>query len=550
MRVRTFLLIVCVGAVSFLGAVPAVAAGAESESVEIASSLETEAENEESSSLMEAETENGEAETGTEETQTEAFSVATETEESSSLVFSVENSQVYEGMDKSYSKGYSPTVGNGTVLLILPLQANGAVKDGTITVTPDLGETENSPFQYKNYQKTVKLTEEETKSGKSKSVYLFKLKLKLAEEYEEGIYPIVLTVQARGTDGTQVEQTFTIYVTLDVEDSEENGTEEETSGEAGADGEEAGADDAVGEAEGGEGSAKTETAPQSQPIVLVEDCSVSQERVEAGDTFTVTVTLRNTSSRISVQNMAVTASLESTDLSLTDPGGVYYLGSLSAGKETTLTLNFQARRDAAEGSVEIHLDMSYDNPDAETLTSSGSVSVNIYQPLDVELLTPVFPESVNAGDTFEVELSVMNLGRSTLYNVRFSLDADGLIPSGSTYIGTLEAGSEGSTAMKIFAGTLNQRSDGTSRELEEGESLYGETGGTLILIYEDTDGTEYTQEYEIGTTIEALVVETAEAEEEAEEKSGMPWLGAAALVFVLAASLSGIILRRDRLRKK
>ncbi|MCD8125215.1 MAG: hypothetical protein LUE23_09350, partial [Lachnospiraceae bacterium] len=202
MRVRTFLLIVCVGAASFLGAVPAVVAGAESESVEIASLLETEAENEET-------------ETGTEETQTEAFSVETETENASSLVFSVENSQVYEGMDKSYSKGYSPTVGNGTVLLILPLQANGAVKDGTITVTPDLGETENSPFQYKNYQKTVKLTEEETKSGKSRAVYLFKLKLKLAEEYEEGIYPIVLTVQARGTDGTQVEQTFTIYVTLD-----------------------------------------------------------------------------------------------------------------------------------------------------------------------------------------------------------------------------------------------------------------------------------------------------------------------------------------------
>ncbi len=35
------------------------------------------------------------------------------------------------------------------VLLILPLQANGAVKGETITVTPDLGETENSPFQYK-----------------------------------------------------------------------------------------------------------------------------------------------------------------------------------------------------------------------------------------------------------------------------------------------------------------------------------------------------------------------------------------------------------------
>ena len=102
-----------------------------------------------------------------------------------------------------------------------------------------------------------------------------------------------------------------------------------------------------------------------------------------------------------------------------------------------LPLKFKSGSNVAEGRYDITLNMSYDNPEAVSLSSVGTISVDIHQAMRVELEADTFPESVNAGDTFSLAVQAMNLGRGKIYNVRCSVDVPGLSAGTSTFLGNI-----------------------------------------------------------------------------------------------------------------
>lgn len=89
-------------------------------------------------------------------------------------------------------------------------------------------------------------------------------------------------------------------------------------------------------------------------------------------------------------------------------------------------LTFSASAGIQEGRYDIQLSMSYDNPDASSLSSSGTISVDIHQPLRVELEADELPDSINAGDTMNINVQALNLGKGAIYNARCVVDAPGL----------------------------------------------------------------------------------------------------------------------------
>ena len=131
------------------------------------------------------------------------------------------------------------------------------------------------------------------------------------------------------------------------------------------------------------------------------------------------------------------------------------------------------------------------------LSSSGSVVVEIAQPTNAELVVPRIPGEMTAGETIPLSFQVMNMGRDNLYNVRCVISGVGLFPSNIGYIGTMAPGSSSSTSVELFVGSKTMSDD------YRGEDKYGETSGTVTLIYEDSGGREYTQEEYFRTTIKA-----------------------------------------------
>ena len=70
----------------------------------------------------------------------------------STVILGIDDANLYDGMTKTYSQGYTPTVANGVATIVLPLVTNGSISGSTIVATPNLGNVESSPFVFGNYQ--------------------------------------------------------------------------------------------------------------------------------------------------------------------------------------------------------------------------------------------------------------------------------------------------------------------------------------------------------------------------------------------------------------
>jgi hypothetical protein len=428
---------------------------------------------------------------------------------------SIDNSNVYDGMDRAYKDGYTPAVKDGVATVILPLISSGEIKDHTIIATPGLGDATTAPFVYKNYQKTVSLQDNPITGGRTVSSYLVRFDLPLASGRYNGIYPVTIDVQAQAADDSPIQQSFTTYVTI-------------------TDGKDPNAAQPTPEPE----------TPKSQPKVIVSSYSINPSPAMAGEEFAASVTLKNTSEKQSVQNMTVTVSCDCPNLTLQNDTSTIYIGKLSKGKTTDIELSYKADLATPAGQYNITLAIDYENSDAAALSSAGTVPITIDQPLRVEMETPQIPTEVNAGDTMPLSFQVMNMGRSAVYNVRIELSAPGLIPTGTAFIGNMEAGTAMPGEMDVFIGTKNMS------EGYEGDDKYGNTNGTITLIYEDADGQEYTNETEFSTTINEPVITASNNEVEEEPEKASQWWISIVIGIVVIAGLAAYVVIWKRRREK
>ena len=481
----------------------------------------------------------------------------------------IDNQNVYEGMESAYNKGYQPVCENGKVTLVLPLMCSGKMKQGKITASVDLGDTKDSPFVFRNYEKDF-LCKPEYINGteETKEIYLVSFTFELNESRINGIYPVIINASGEDENGNEIQKAFKNYVTITdgidkeeksqnddktVEGSQETETEEngndkgveivngseaavglsetaepsegaglseaaESSDTAGLS-EAAEPPDAVGLSEPAADGASEET-PESAPVILVEKSVVSTGTAKAGEDFDVTVTLKNTSKTKSVQNMVATITVPSADFELKNNSNTIFIDKLGAEKTTDLSLTFHVGKSTVDGNYPIEVALSYDDSKANTLSSAGTFVVTVEQPLNVKLTMPAIAADLTAGDTVPLSFQVMNLGRSTVYNVRCDVTGDGLVQTKTAFVGNMESGNDGEGESNIFISPM------------EGENQYGKTTGTVTLTYEDAFGNEHSQEFTFDTSISKKQDDSSK--DGGTEKRAMQW-------WVSIAVISGII---------
>lgn len=484
----------------------------------------------------------------------------------------IDNQNVYEGMESAYNKGYQPVCENGKVTLVLPLMCSGKMKQDKITASVDLGDTKDSPFVFRNYEKDF-LCKPEYINGteETKEIYLVSFTFDLSGSRINGIYPVIINASGKDENGNEIQKAFKNYVTItdgiDKEEKSQNddktveGSQETEAEENGNDkgveivnGSEAAAGDITAEndalnsendeagiagipddvseaaepsdaaglsepAAGGEDGASEET-PESAPVILVEKSIVSTGTAKAGEDFDVTVTLKNTSKTKSVQNMVASITVPSADFELKNNSNTIFIDKLGAEKTTDLSLTFHVGKSTVDGNYPIEVALSYDDSKANTLSSAGTFVVTVEQPLNVKLTMPAIAADLTAGDTVPLSFQVMNLGRSTVYNVRCDVTGDGLVQTKTAFVGNMESGNDGEGDSNIFISPM------------EGENQYGKTTGTVTLTYEDAFGNEYSQEFTFDTSISKKQDDSSK--DGGTEKRAMQW-------WVSIAVISGII---------
>lgn len=461
-------------------------------------------------------------------------------EKSADVSMSIDNKNLYDGMDKTYSHGYMPTVANNTARIVLPLLASDEIKNNAVNVTVDLGDPSSAPFEFKNYDKTIKLSEHSVNGGKSAtSAYVIDLTLPLAENRTNGRYPVTINVKGKSADGAQFSQAYILYVTInDVTPSEPAGGDEPGGGDDYVPS--GGGDDYV--PSGGDGGSGSEEAA-TQPKVMISGYTVNPSPVEAGKKFKLSVKLQNTNEKQAMKNVKVTINGESTDIICVDKTNSFYFNKIGTKSSVAINTKMLVQQTTEPKPQKVILSIEYEGKDGAAYTSEESIVIQVKQPVRLEYDEPDIPDTVNAGDTMSLSFNVMNMGRGTVYNVRAELEAPGLIPEGSAFLGNLESGASKKEDMYVFVGTLD------AGESEGGG--YGPTNGKITLTYEDEFGEVSKKEIAFTTTIDAPVIDTSQDEVEEQPKTQSQWwISAIILAAVIVAGLGVWYFRKKRIQKR
>ena len=430
-------------------------------------------------------------------------------------VLEIDTENIYEGMTKAYEDGYVPAIKDGYMSLVLPLIPSGAVHNDRVKVSLSLGSSASSPFVIANYEKVFELeTIVPENSNTPQTLFLIHFDLKMSSERRDGVYPVTVNVSGYDEAGNAIACIYTIYVTI-------------TDGKA-------------------ETMKTTVETPTAEPVVYISKSEMLPEKPMAGEEFTLTVTLKNSLTTKSIRNMLVTVDTGNMQINLLDDSNIFQISSIPAGGDTTLTLRLMADTSLPAGKYTINFSFKYDSSKTLNLSSSGTAIIEVKQPANMELVMPRFSDSVTVGETIPLSLQVMNMGRDPMYNVRCVISGYGFAPSNTGYIGKMEAGSSSTTKVELYIIALN------ASKGNENDSQYGDTTGTITLIYEDESGLEYKQETEFETTVKRPIVSITQTDntQEESEKAASQWRISVLILggVILASGIIAVLFRKKKKR--
>ena len=431
-------------------------------------------------------------------------------------VLEIDSSHIYNGMDMAYEDGYLPQISGGTMKIVLPLKCSGGLWDDKLDTSISLDTSATSPFVVENFRKTFYLEAVTPKNGsESQEIYLVTYDIQLSDERRNGTYPVSISTAGFDVSGNAVDTTFTLYITIT------DGKVEKV-------------------------AQPIVDTPTAEPVVYISKTVLEPKTAQAGDSFTLTVTLKNSITTKSIRNMLVTVDTGNVLIDLEEDSNIFPVEKIERGGEVELTLHFSTEPAIPSGKYPISFSFKYDSSKTLNLSSNGSTVVEIQQPANMELVMPRFADSVSVGETVPVSFQVMNMGRSSMYNVRCIVSGFGLVPSNTGYIGTMEAGSSKTTKVELYIIALNASSG------NENGQQYGGTTGTVTLIYEDETGQEYSQEATFETTVTRPVVQLPQnntEEEKAEQRVSSWWVSVSILGGVILAAVGTILFIRSKKRR-
>lgn len=344
------------------------------------------------------------------------------------------------------------------VSIVLPVVNMGKTMVNDAVVTPVLStDTASWPFEItnSNYSQTIKdLPGTDTGMSDMDRRREVTWNLKTRSDVGNGYQKISFHIVYRDSEGKSQETTLDTYVQL--------------SGTAGV---------------GADGQA-------SVPRVIVTGFETNPQEVHAGESFMLTLHLKNTSTATSVNNMIfeIVAAVEGKDEDTTYAAFLPTAGSStifvdSIGKNGTkdIQIEMEAKADLTQKPYAVDVNMSYEDEHVNAYTNKTSVSIPVKQEARVDISEPeVMPSSIEVGSEANIMFNIYNMGKTKLYNVQVKTDSE-TVSGGDAFIGNLDSGATGSADIYVT---------GQSATMDEGMIK-------LLISYEDETGASTVIEKEV-----------------------------------------------------
>ncbi|MCI9007072.1 MAG: hypothetical protein HFI13_03055 [Lachnospiraceae bacterium] len=354
------------------------------------------------------------------------------------------------------------------VSIVLPVVNMGKTMVNDAVVTPVLStDTTAWPFEItnSNYSQTIEdLPGTDTGMTDMDRRREVTWNLKTRSDVGNGYQKISFKVVYRDSEGRSQETTLDTYVQL-------NGT-----AGVGADGQ------------------------ASVPRVIVTGFETEPADVHAGESFMLTLHLKNTSTATSVNNMIfeIVAAVEGKDEDTTYAAFLPTAGSStifvdSIGKNGTkdIQIEMEAKADLTQKPYAVDVNMSYEDEHVNAYTNKTSVSIPVKQEARVDISEPeVMPSSIEVGSESNIMFNIYNMGKTKLYNVQVKTDSE-TVNGGDAFIGNLDSGATG--AVDIYV-------TGQSATTDEGLIK-------LLISYEDETGASTVIEKEVSLFVNEAMME-------------------------------------------
>lgn len=274
-----------------------------------------------------------------------------------------------------------------------------------------------------------------------------------------------------------------------------------------------------------------EETTAAQPYVIISNYSYGKGDLVAGETRNVTMTFRNTSKTMAVENMMVTMTLPDA-MMLTSSSNSFYIEALAAEGTITKTVNVTVKSNAAAQSHSMTVDFTYDYLDngiRRNAKTTESISMPVLQ-VDRFTVTGIdLPQEIFTGEENNLSVNFVNKSRTEIYNLSAKLNCEGLSNNGEEqYLGNLASGTASSADFYI---TGNEK---------------GELVGEVIITYEDTNMNQRTVSVPFTTKVTSYedawgpqgpVGPQNPDDPGMEEPAGFPWFWVIGGVVVVAAGV-------------
>lgn len=287
----------------------------------------------------------------------------------------------------------------------------------------------------------------------------------------------------------------------------------------------------------------------STPRVIVTGFSTSPETVHAGDTFTLTLHMQNTSKATAVKNMVfdIQAASESTDTTYvaasflpTAGSSTVFVDKIAAGANKDISIELEARSDLAQKPYVINVKMNYEDESVNAYENTASVSIPVRQEARVDTSSiEVTPQSIEVGGEANVSFSLYNIGKTKLYNASVKFQADS-VTGGDTYLGNIAPGATGSVDAYL-SGAAATTDDGKVK---------------ILITFEDESGEKTTVEKEMELYVTEMMnyddgmMDDGMMDDGSQSQGGFKiWYVLVPLVLILAAVVTVIVIRKKKAKK-
>lgn len=224
---------------------------------------------------------------------------------------------------------------------------------------------------------------------------------------------------------------------------------------------------------------------KGMPKLMVTDVQISSGTLIAGQEATLTVTIRNTNGSRYIKNAIFTFNESSNEIIPMASDSVF-VSRIAKGSSYEWSIPIRSIPAAWSGIHTATIDMAYEDNQHMPHSMSSKITLDLRQPVRLHIDEPRFPARVTQGETPTLAINLMNLGKSSLFNVRLSFDFRGLTHGGSVLVGTIGAG-------ETKQGNANFRVEG---------DVVGSVDGVVTLAYEDDFGKQYEEKLSLKTIIE------------------------------------------------